>query len=116
MTTPRAGNGWNAACAGICGRFGERSDGRQASGPKPPKGRKMSIDTTEGKRGKQYAALNAEHRARRAALDINYDQALDQHGADPVLLVAYLDGFDALDAEFLAKRDALDAMGEGAGV
>ena len=72
-----------------------------------------SGDTTGEKRAQQYAALNAEHRARRAVLDINYDQALDQHGADPVLLVAYMDGFDALDAEFLAKRDALDAMGEG---
>ena len=76
----------------------------------------VAADTASQKRGLLYAALNAEHRARRAALDINYDKALDQHGADPVLLVAYMDGFDALDAEFLAKRDALDAMGKGTGV
>jgi len=75
-----------------------------------------SVPTLAGRRKSQYAALDADYRAKRAALDINYDQALDQHGADPVLLVAYMDGFDALDAEFLAKRDALDATGERAGV
>ena len=65
-------------------------------------------DLTREKRAQQYAALNDEYRAQRDALDVDYDQAIDRHGADPVLLVAYMDGFDALDADFLARREALD--------
>ena len=57
----------------------------------------------------RYDTLNAAYHAKRDALDVDYDQAIDQHGADPVLLVAYMDAFGALDAEFYAKRDAMDA-------
>ena len=74
----------------------------------------MDKNTNAGYRAK-YDAIDAEHRAKRYALDIEYDKAIDRHGADPVLFVAFMDGFDALDADFLAKRDALDAEHKGGG-
>ena len=69
----------------------------------------MSNPLTGAEHRMRYAALCNDYRARRTALDVDYDHALDQHGSDPVLLVACMNNFDALDAEYWAKRDALDA-------